>query len=97
MRELCSFAWEDGRHWRINQDHRLFYRVVSKGDEQTLQVSEFFTKLTKLTLCKRSDVDEALHMRDEPGRWSWGAAQAMRRLGFGLSRSFHSLEQKGRV
>ena len=97
MRELCSSAWEDDHHWRINQDHRLFYRVVSKGDEQTLQVSEFFTKLTKLTLCKPCDVDEALHMRDEPGRRWRGAAQAARWLGFGLSPSFDSLEQKGRV
>ena len=82
---------------RGNQEHRLVYRVIGKGDGQTLRVSEFLTKLTKLTLRKRSDFDEALHMRDEPGRRSWGAAQGARRLGFGLSLSFDGLDQNGRV
>ena len=82
---------------RGNQEHRLVYRVIGKGDGQTLRVSEFLTKLTKLTLRKRHDVDEALYMRDESGRRWREAAQAVRRLGFGLSLSFDRLEQKGRL
>ena len=96
-REFFSSAWEDYRHWWINQAHWLVYRVVSKGDEQTLQVSGFFTKLTKLTLREPCDVDEALHTRDKPGRRWREAARAARRLGFGLSLSFDGLDQNGRV
>ena len=64
----------------------MVYRVVGEGGEggeQMLLLSEFFTKLTKLTLRKPCDVDEALRMRDESGRWR-GAAQAALRIGCGL-------------